>query len=252
MTLMPVSSMTFFGSRSANGGGSRWIGQRVSASISDASASSGSPSTLYTWPSTPSPTGTVIGDPVLPTGLPRTRPSVGFSAIARTSASPMCCATSQVIVVVSPPSVTSTVSAVLISGSSFGGNSTSTTGPITRTTRPFACPFSFSLRHLGLPIPPPPSAASASAPPTISMISVVISSCRARFAWRVRILMSSSALSVAAFIARRRAAFSDAADSSSAAYTLVTTYCGSRWSRICSGSGSNRYSGCTIVGRPCR
>src|SRR5919204_6090330 len=87
--------------------------------------------------------------------------------------------------------------------------------------------------------------ASASAPPTISMISVVISSWRARFAWRVRTLMSSSALSVAAAIARRRAAFSEAADSSSAAYTFVTTYCGSRWSRICSGSGSNRYSGWT-------
>ena len=27
ITLMPVSSMTFFGSRSANGGASRWIGQ---------------------------------------------------------------------------------------------------------------------------------------------------------------------------------------------------------------------------------
>src|SRR5205823_11698563 len=59
--------------------------------------------------------------------------------------------------------------------------------------------------------------ARASAPPTISLISVVISSCRARFACLVRILMSSSALSVAAFIARRRAAFSDAADSSNAA-----------------------------------
>src|SRR5438093_12320545 len=52
----------------------------------------------------------------------------------------MCWATSQVIVVVSSAIVTSTVIAVLISGSWFGGNSTSTTGPITRTTRPFACP----------------------------------------------------------------------------------------------------------------
>ncbi len=64
---------------------------------------------------------------------------------------------------------------------------------------------------------PSEPAAIDSAPPTISMISVVISSWRARFAWRVRILMRSSALSVAAFIARRRAAFSEAADSSSAA-----------------------------------
>ena len=32
----------------------------------------------------------VIGDPVLITGVPRTRPSVGRSAIVRTSDSPMC------------------------------------------------------------------------------------------------------------------------------------------------------------------
>ena len=63
----------------------------------------------------------------------------------------------------------------------------------------------------------PEAADRASAPPTISMVSVVISSWRARLACRVWTLMSSSALSVAAFIARRRAAFSDAADSSSAA-----------------------------------
>ena len=60
------------------------------------------------------------------------------------------------------------------------------------------------------------------------MISVVISSWRARFACRVRIFINSSALSVAAFIARRRAAFSEAADSSNAAYTFVIRYWGSR------------------------
>ncbi len=112
MTLMPVSSMTFFGSRSANGGGSRWIGQYVSGWMSDMSVSRGSPSTLYTWPRTPSPTGTLIGAPVFTTGAPRVRPSVGFSAIARMMLSPMCCATSHVIVVVASSSVTSTVSAV--------------------------------------------------------------------------------------------------------------------------------------------
>src|SRR6476646_11001664 len=138
---MPVSSMTFLGSRAANAGASRWIAHRSAAWIVEASASSGSPKTLYTWPSTPSPTGTVIGAPVLCTGAPRTSPSVGLSAIARIEESPMCCATSHVIVVVSPPIVTSTVNALLISGSWFGGNSTSTTGPITRTTRPSACPF---------------------------------------------------------------------------------------------------------------
>ena len=46
MTLIPVSSMIFFGSRSANGGASRWIAQWSEAWIVDASASSGSPRTL--------------------------------------------------------------------------------------------------------------------------------------------------------------------------------------------------------------
>src|SRR5207344_3366616 len=58
---------------------------------------------------------------------------------------------------------------------------------------------------------------SASAPPTISMISVVMESCRARFMTRDRVLISSSALSVAAFMARWRNACSDAAALSSAA-----------------------------------
>src|SRR5207244_10557400 len=57
----------------------------------------------------------------------------------------------------------------------------------------------------------------ASAPPTISMISVVMASWRARFMVRVRLVMRSSALSVADFIARCRAACSDAAASRRAA-----------------------------------
>ena len=48
------------------------------------------------------------------------------------------------------------------------------------------------------------------------MISCVISAWRAALAARVEVLMSSSALSLADFIARRRAADSDAADWSSA------------------------------------
>src|SRR5207302_10084319 len=63
--------------------------------------------------------------------------------------------------------------------------------------------------HRSLPV-----FARASAPPTISMISWVISACRAEFASRVRDLISSSALSLADFIARCRAACSDAAASS--------------------------------------
>jgi peptide chain release factor 1 len=59
----------------------------------------------------------------------------------------------------------------------------------------------------------------ASAPPTISMISCVISAWRAWFSALTRTLISSSALSVAAFMARRLAADSLAADSSSAVNT---------------------------------
>src|SRR4030095_897630 len=119
---------------------------------------------------TPSPTGTLIGEPVFSTGDPRTMPSVGFRAIVRTIPSPMCWATSHVIDRVSPSRRTSIRSAVWISGSPSGGNSTSTTGPITRATRPCASSCS-AIAHS--------FEARASAPPTISMISVVISSWRA-------------------------------------------------------------------------
>ena len=47
---------------------------------------------------------TEIGAPVSVTGAPRTRPSVGFSAIVRTRLSPRCWATSSVIVKVDSPS----------------------------------------------------------------------------------------------------------------------------------------------------
>ena len=42
--------------------------------------SRGSPMTLNTWPSVPLPTGTVMPRPRFFTGVPRTRPSVGFMA----------------------------------------------------------------------------------------------------------------------------------------------------------------------------
>src|SRR5262249_45857500 len=58
--------------------------------------------------------------------------------------------------------------------------------------------------------------ASALAPPTISLISWVISAWRALLASRVNCSSRSLALSVADFIARRRAAISEAAASSSA------------------------------------
>jgi hypothetical protein len=82
----------------------------------------------------------VMDAPVSLTGAPRTRPSVGDMAIARTIASPMCWATSQVMTVVSLSRVRSTVRALLMAGSSSGANSTSTTGPMIRTTRPVPPP----------------------------------------------------------------------------------------------------------------
>ena len=62
-----------------------------------------------------------------------------------------------------------------------------------------------------------PAETSASEPPTISLISWVISAWRAWLACRERFLASSSALSEADFIARRRDADSEAAASSIAA-----------------------------------
>jgi len=62
-----------------------------------------------------------------------------------------------------------------------------------------------------------PAERRASEPPTISMISVVMESWRARFITRLSVFSSSSAFSVAADIARWREACSEADASSSAA-----------------------------------
>src|SRR5690606_1324024 len=85
-----------------------------------------------------SPTGTVIGEPVSMTSVPRTRPSVGAMATARTFESPRCCATSAITFLVSPATVNSISTALRISGRPSGGNSMSTTGPATFTMRPLA------------------------------------------------------------------------------------------------------------------
>src|SRR5699024_9068107 len=85
---------------------------------------------------TPSPTGTEIGVWGAVAAAPRTRPSVGAMDTARTRLSPRCCATSRVMVRATASSSISTVSALYSSGSPPRGNSTSTTGPMTRTTRP--------------------------------------------------------------------------------------------------------------------
>src|SRR6266516_455424 len=144
ITLMPVSNISVLGSSWSKAGAWRWIGQR-SPPPSKSGSSSARPRTLKTCPSVFSPTGTVIGAPVLVTGAPLTSPSVGDMAIARTVDSPTCWATSQVIVSVASPSVRSTVMAYWISGRSSGANSTSTTGPITRAIRPVPrLPFELS------------------------------------------------------------------------------------------------------------
>ena len=77
MTLMPVSNISAEGSSVSKAGAGRWISQRSSTSPSSSDVmSSGSPITLNTWPSTSSPTGTVMPAPVLRTGVPR-RQAVG-------------------------------------------------------------------------------------------------------------------------------------------------------------------------------
>src|SRR6266571_7870068 len=137
MTLMPVWNISVLDSSLSYGGEWRWMGQRTSASKSGSSRAW--PSTLNTCPVVFSPTGTVIDSPVSVTGAPRTRPSVGCMAMARTVLSPRCCATSQVMTVVCSPIVRSTVTALKIAGISSGANSTSITGPMTRTIRPVPC-----------------------------------------------------------------------------------------------------------------
>src|SRR5665647_2192093 len=144
MTLIPVSNIWVLDSSWSKAGGLRWIAQRsVTSRVSPSLRLSTSPVTLKTWPLVTSPTGTLIGAPVSVTIAPRTRPSVGLSAIARTIESPRCWATSSVIVKLTSPSPCadrsmSTKRALYISGRASAGNSMSTTGPMTRAIRPFA------------------------------------------------------------------------------------------------------------------
>src|SRR5659263_392335 len=86
-TLMPVCSISVWLSSSSNFGGSRWIGQRSVTVNFDASSLRQSPVTFHTRPLVTSPTGTLIGAPVSYTAEPRRMPSVGLSAIARTTLS---------------------------------------------------------------------------------------------------------------------------------------------------------------------
>jgi len=73
-----------------------------------------------------------MGPPVFLTGWPRIRPSVASIAMQRAVFSPRCWATSMVrLSAWSEMLGFESVRAVKISGSAPGGNSTSTTGPIT-------------------------------------------------------------------------------------------------------------------------
>ena len=110
---MPVSNICVFDSSWSKFGALRWMPQRSVISIfSPGSALRTSPMTLKTLPLVTSPTGTVMGPPVSRTSWPRTMPSVGLSAMARTRSSPRCCATSSVISVDSSPMVIVVLSAL--------------------------------------------------------------------------------------------------------------------------------------------
>src|SRR5699024_874678 len=88
-----------------------------------------------------------------------------------------------------------------------------------------------------------PDPERASAPPTISVISWVISAWRAEFASRVNLLICVSALSVADFIARCVEACSEAIACSRMLMIRDSTYRGSSSAMTVSASGVNSYSG---------
>src|SRR3954454_8735087 len=137
MTLMPVSNICVLASSWSKAGALRWMPQRsIASKCSPSLRLSTSPIVLKTWPLVLSPTGTVMGPPVSVTTAPRTMPSVGCIEMARTRLSPRCWATSRVRVRVVSPREMSTCSALYISGIDSAGNSMSTTGPMTRDTRP--------------------------------------------------------------------------------------------------------------------
>ena len=191
MTLMPVSNISVLDSSWSNAGGVRWISHRSLMSSSDSATSSGSPRVLNTWPLVTSPTGTVIGLPVSVTSAPRTRPSVGCIEMARTRLSPRCWATSRVSVLSSPPRVDLDLEGVVDLGHGVDAELDVDDRPDDAgdpTGRAWLVGGGLGVlgysshrlthsRQLRL--------ASASAPPTISLISWVISAWRAALALRV-------------------------------------------------------------------
>jgi hypothetical protein len=132
MTLIPVSRISTLACCSDTGGAGRWMGHRVTPSGAG-SSSIGAPITLNMRPSVSTPTGTEIGPPVALAGSPRRKPSVASIAMVRTTLSPIAPSTSRTTM---RPSPVLTSSASNSSGCSPGGNSTSTTAPMTWLTRP--------------------------------------------------------------------------------------------------------------------
>ena len=90
ITLIPVSKISASVAWSTNSGAPRWIGRRSSV-FTGPFSSTVLPVTSKIRPKTASPTGTLIGAPVLFTAIPRFNPSVEDIATARTTPSPKCC-----------------------------------------------------------------------------------------------------------------------------------------------------------------
>jgi hypothetical protein len=83
MTLMPVSKTSDLVDRRTSGGGARCT-ERHSTSVGSASRSMTLPNTSNIRESVPLPTGACSGPPLSSTDMPRARPWVGVSAMART------------------------------------------------------------------------------------------------------------------------------------------------------------------------
>src|SRR5487761_117378 len=120
MTLIPVSRISTLACCSETGGAGRWMGHRVTPS-GEGSSSIGAPITLNMRPRVSTPTGTERGPPVASIAMVRTVLSPIAPSTSSTTTRPSCVLTS---------------SASNSSGCSPGGNSTSTTAPMTWLTWP--------------------------------------------------------------------------------------------------------------------
>src|SRR3984893_1695778 len=134
MTLMPVSRISTCVCCSSIAGAGRWIGS-ISPPEGAGSSSMASPITLNIRPKVSTPTGTWIGSPVASTGSPRRNPSVEAMAMQRTVLPPTSCCTSRTTFLGGFSRVVTTIASSRF-GSRPGGNSTSTTAPITWLTLP--------------------------------------------------------------------------------------------------------------------